>query len=73
MSITPSQMHQEIQKHIPDFRIGYKPDFRQAIADTWPHSVDDTIASADWGFKQSFDLEKMTSIMLDEIRNKLKQ
>lgn len=72
MSITPAQMHQEIQKHIPGFSIRYKPDFRQAIADTWPHSVDDTIANADWGFQKSYNLEKMTSIMLNEIKKKSK-
>ncbi len=72
MSITPAQMHQEIQKHIPGFSIRYKPDFRQEIADTWPHSVDDTIASVDWGVQRSYDLEKMTAIMLNEIKKKLK-
>lgn len=72
MSLTPKQMHEEIKKHIPEFAIRYAPDFRQDIADTWPHSVDDTIARVDWGFKHSYDLEKMTSIMLTEIRNKLK-
>ncbi len=72
MSITPDQVHQEIRKEIPEFAISYKPDFRQAIADTWPQSVDDSMASNDWGFKQNYDLEKMTGIMLSEIRNKLK-
>jgi len=73
MSITPARMYQEIRKHIPSFSIRYKPDFRQAIADTWPHSVDDTIARVDWGFEQSYDLEKMTAIMLKEVKNKLKK
>lgn len=72
MSITPDQVYQEIQKEIPGFTISYKPDFRQAIADTWPQSVDDTTASNDWGFRQNYDLERMTGIMLKEIRNKLK-
>ncbi len=72
MSITPDQVYQEIRKEMPDFAISYKPDFRQAIADTWPQSVDDSMASNDWGFKQNYDLEKMTGIMLSEIRNKLK-
>lgn len=71
MSITPAQLHQEIQKHIPGFSIRYSPDFRQAIADSWPHSVDDTIAREDWGFEQTYDLEKMTGIMLNEIQIKL--
>lgn len=72
MSITPDQVYQEIQKELPGFTISYKPDFRQAIADTWPQSVDDSLASKDWDFKQNYDLEKMTGIMLKEIRNKLK-
>ena len=72
MSITPDQVYQEIRKEIPDFKISYKPDFRQDIANTWPQSVDDSQASKDWGFKQNFDLERMTAIMLKEIRNKLK-
>ncbi len=72
MSITPDQVYQEIRKEIPGFTISYKPDFRQAIADTWPQSVDDSMASDDWGFKQNYDLELMTGIMLSEIRNKLK-
>lgn len=72
MSITPDQVYQEIRKEIPGFSISYKPDFRQAIADTWPLSVDDSRAREDWGFKQNYDLERMTGIMLKEIRNKLK-
>ena len=71
MSITPTQLHKEIQKHIPGFSIRYNPDFRQAIADSWPHSVDDSIAREDWGFEQTYDLEKMTGIMLNEIQKKL--
>jgi nucleoside-diphosphate-sugar epimerase len=71
MSLTPHQMHQEIRKHIPGLTVSYNPDFRQAIADTWPESVDDTISRMDWGFKRTYDLEKMTPIMLSEIRKKL--
>jgi nucleoside-diphosphate-sugar epimerase len=72
MSLTPEQITQEIRKHIPDFTIRYAPDFRQDIADSWPHSVDDTIARVDWGYTHSYDLAKMTGIMLKEIKNKLK-
>lgn len=72
MSITPDRVYKEILKEIPGFTISYKPDFRQAIADTWPQSMDDSLAREDWGFKQNYDLEKMTRIMLKEIRNKLK-
>jgi nucleoside-diphosphate-sugar epimerase len=72
MSITPDQIYREIRKEIPDFRISYSPDFRQAIADTWPQSVDDSTAREEWGFQQNYDLERTTGIMLREIRNKLK-
>ncbi len=72
MSIDPAQLHREIQKYIPGFTISYKPDFRQDIANSWPQSVDDTVAITDWGFQQTYDLQSMTSIMIKEIQNKLK-
>jgi nucleoside-diphosphate-sugar epimerase len=72
MSITPDQVYREIRKEIPGFTISYNPDFRQAIADTWPQSLDDSQARKEWGFKQNYNLERMTAIMLKEIRNKLK-
>jgi len=72
MSLTPDQLAREIRKEIPGFRVSYAPDFRQAIADTWPQSVDDSPARNDWGFKQNYNLERMTRIMLKEIQNKLK-
>lgn len=70
-SITPEELAAEIKKHIPAFEISYSPDFRQQIADSWPQSVDDTIARMDWGFNYEYDLEKMSGIMLKEIRKKL--
>jgi nucleoside-diphosphate-sugar epimerase len=72
MSLTPEQVSKEICKEIPGFSISYKPDFRQAIAETWPQSVDDSLARQEWGFRQNYNLEKLTGIMLKEIRNKLK-
>jgi len=71
MSITPDDMFREIRKEIPGFSISYQPDFRQDIAETWPQSVDDSLARKDWGFKQNYDLERLSGIMLQEIRNKL--
>jgi nucleoside-diphosphate-sugar epimerase len=70
ISFTPKQLAEKIKQHIPGFTIDYKPDFRQAIADTWPDSIDDSIAKKDWGCSYSYDLEKLTSIMVDEIRKK---
>jgi len=72
-STSPAQMAEEIKKHIPGFEISYNPDFRQEIADSWPQSVDDTIARMDWGYKDKYNLEKMTEIMLNEVRKKLNQ
>ena len=71
MSITPAEIHAEITKHIPDFRISYMPDFRQEIAETWPQSIDDSISARDWGCSYTFDLESMTEIMLEEIGRKM--
>ena len=70
-STSPEEMATEIRKHIPDFKIGYNPDFRQQIAESWPQSVDDSTARVDWGYENKYDLAKMTKIMLDEIRKKL--
>jgi nucleoside-diphosphate-sugar epimerase len=64
MSFCPAEIAGEIKKHIPDFTISYRPDFRQAIADSWPKSIDDSPARNDWGWKHNFGLEKMTSEIL---------
>lgn len=71
ISITPEQIYKEIIKHIPEFRISYKTDFRQDIADSWPQSIDDSVARKDWGCCYDFDLSKITEIMLEEISKKL--
>jgi len=71
ISITPEQINDEIIKHIPDFKILYKPDFRQDIADSWPQSIDDSVSKNDWGCCYEFDLSSITEIMLEEISKKL--
>lgn len=68
MSFTPTEMAKSIKKHIPDFEISYSPDFRQAIADSWPSSIDDSSAQEDWGWKAEFDLEKTTQEMLGNLK-----
>jgi nucleoside-diphosphate-sugar epimerase len=67
MSFSPKEIAAEIKKHIPEFSISYKPDYRQAIADSWPQSIDDTIARNDWGWKEEFALERMVKEMLDNL------
>lgn len=67
ISFTPKEIAAEIRKHIPDFTIAYEPDFRQAIADSWPASIDDTRAQEDWKWKHHYDLETMTSAMLENL------
>ena len=64
MSFSPAEIAREIKKHYPDFVCTYKPDFRQEIAKTWPHSIDDSSARLDWGWTPSFNLESMTSDMI---------
>lgn len=71
MSFTAGELAAEIKKHIPDFQIEYKPDFRQAIADSWPQSIDDSAAREEWGWKPSYDLAKMTEDMLIQLEKKL--
>jgi len=70
MSFSPAEIAAEIKKHIPEFEIHYEPDYRQQIADSWPQSIDDSIARADWGWKPEYDLAKMTKDMLDNIGGK---
>ena len=64
MSFSPVEIAEEIQKHIPDFTVSYKPDSRQDIANSWPQSIDDSSARMDWGWKHEYDLPKMTHDML---------
>ena len=68
MSFSPAQIASAIQKHIPEFTISYETDYRQAIADSWPQSIDDSIAKNDWGWKPEFDLENMTADMLENLK-----
>lgn len=68
MSFGPEEIAQSITDHITKFEMGYTPDFRQQIADSWPSSVDDSMAKKDWGWQPEFDLEKTTKEMLEHLR-----
>ena len=68
VSFNPEQLTQEIKKHMPQFKITYHPDHRQKIANSWPESIDDQIARADWGWQEKYNLEKLVVNMLDNIR-----
>lgn len=70
MSFDVKELANSIRKHIPEFEIEYKPDFRQAIADTWPRSIDDSAAREEWGWQPKYDLDAMTQDMLKHIREK---
>lgn len=72
MSFAPEDLAAEIMKHIPDFRLDYAVDpVRQEIADSWPNSLDDSAARAEWGWKPEYDIAKMTADMLEKLSEKL--
>ncbi len=68
MSFSPKEVYESIKKIISNFEITYAPDHRQAIADSWPASIDDSTARAEWNWKPKFDLEKMTTAMLENLK-----
>jgi len=68
IDFTPKEIAAEIKKYIPDFKISYKTDFRQKIADSWPSSIDDSQARKDWGWQHKFDLESMTKVIIQQIK-----
>lgn len=68
ISFTPAQIASEIKKHVPNFEITYKPDFRQKIADSWPQIIDDSCAREDWNWQHKFDLKSMTNDILKNLQ-----
>ena len=68
ISFSPDDIAGEIRKHLPHFTISYKPDYRQAIADSWPQSIDDSVAHKDWNWKPEYDLERLTKDMLENMK-----
>jgi hypothetical protein len=69
VSFTPEVLSAEIKRQIPDFKLSYDPDFRQAIADSWPDSIADTEARTDWGWKHEFDLAMIVKAMLKGVKS----
>ena len=67
MSFSPKNITEAIQQELPDFKTVYKADYRQAIADSWPQSIDDSTARKDWGWKEEFNLQEMTKDMLENV------
>lgn len=67
MSFTPAEIYESIKKHLPNFKIEYTPDFRQAIADSWPDSIDDSRAREDWGWHHDYGLGAMTKDILENL------
>ncbi|MCX6155070.1 MAG: NAD-dependent epimerase/dehydratase family protein [Candidatus Kapabacteria bacterium] len=71
-SFNPAQLTKAIQKHKPDFKVVYEPDFRQSIADSWPRTIDDSAARAEWGWQPAYSFEDMVTDMLNKLSQKLK-
>lgn len=70
MSFTPQELAAEIMKQLPGFEISYEPDYRQHIADSWPSSIDDSRAREDWGWQHEYDLSKLTTAMLEGLKER---
>ncbi|TNJ45296.1 NAD-dependent epimerase/dehydratase family protein [Tamlana fucoidanivorans] len=72
ISFTPSDIEASIQKHMPEFKMTYAPDYRQAIANSWPKSINDSYARQDWNWKHRFSLDEVTEEMLFQLNKKYK-
>jgi nucleoside-diphosphate-sugar epimerase len=71
MSLTPIDLINSIQKYIPEFNCSFKPDYRQKIAESWPHSIDDSLAQNDWGWKPDYNLDAMTKDMIARLKKRV--
>jgi threonine 3-dehydrogenase len=67
LSFTPKELAASIRRRLPSFEMRYQPDFRQAIADTWPRSLDDSESTRDWGWKPDYDIDRMTDDILEHL------
>jgi nucleoside-diphosphate-sugar epimerase len=66
-SFTPSELANEIKKHLPEFHLECIPDFRQSIADSWPMSIDDSVARKDWGWSSKYGIKEIVETMLEHV------
>lgn len=71
VSFDPAELSNDIQQHIPEFQITYKPDFRQNIADTWPQTINDSLARKEWNWQHNYDTKGIVKVMLDNLKVKL--
>jgi nucleoside-diphosphate-sugar epimerase len=71
MSFSAGEIAAEIKKHIKDFTVDYNPDFRQEIADSWPKSIDDSLARREWNWDPAYDLGSMTKDMIEKLTKRL--
>lgn len=72
ISFTAEELAKELKKHIPSLKVTYEPDHRQAIADSWPMSIDDSVARNEWGWEHEYDLPKMTTAMVENLKRKFR-
>lgn len=70
ISFRAEELESELKRHLPDLKVNYDPDHRQLIADSWPNTIDDSMARQEWGWKHEFDLSKMTDVMVENLKNK---
>ncbi len=73
MSFSAGELAESIKKYIPDFEVTYEPDYRQEIADSWPSSIDDSVAREEWGWQPEWDLDKMTKDMLEKLTKRYRE
>ncbi|NOY38442.1 MAG: NAD-dependent epimerase/dehydratase family protein [Chlorobi bacterium] len=71
LSFSPDELAAEIRKQIPDFTIRYKPDYRQAIAEGWPRSIDDHVSRKDWGYQPEYNLQEIVKVMMEGVKDKI--
>ena len=73
MSFSPKEIFNELKTHFPDFKITYKIDYRQKIAESWPQSINDNSAKSDWGWNPIYQLKNMTKDMVFHLKNQLEK